>query len=145
MYFKSKRLDVEIYELGNETDIGMVDFLPNRRIPVPPGVNFVNDRTWLRENVWSVQAILLKAAAAGIRRAAPNACIAVHASSLESGTGPQMGPDFFRAMRDFGVDYDIAAISHPYAQGSQAWSLSRMSSCPCLYRLLWPPLARRWW
>ena len=128
MYFKSKGLDVEIYELGNETDIGMVDFLPNRRIPVPPSVNFVNDRTWLRENVWSVQAILLKAAAAGIRRATPNARIAVHASSLESGTGPQMGPDFFRAMRDFGVDYDIAAISHPYAQGSRAWSLSRYST-----------------
>jgi arabinogalactan endo-1,4-beta-galactosidase len=128
MYFKSKGLEVEIYELGNETDIGMVDFLPNRRIPVPPGVDFVNDRTWLRENVWSVQAILLKAAAAGIRRAAPNARVAVHASSLESGTGSQMGPDFFRAMRDFGVDYDIAAISHPYAQNSTEWSLSRYST-----------------
>jgi len=128
MYFKSKGLDVEIYELGNETDIGMVDFLPNRRIPVPPGVDFVNDRTWLRENVWSVQAVLLKAAAAGIRRAAPSARIAVHAASLESGTGPQMGPDFFRAMRDFGVDYDIAAISHPYAQGERPWNLSRYSS-----------------
>ncbi len=127
-YFKAKGLDVEIYELGNETDIGMVDFLPNRRIPVPPGVDFVNDRTWLRENVWSVQATLLKSAAAGIRRAAPTARIAVHAASLESGAGPQMGPDFFRAMRDFGVDYDIAALSHPYAQGSRPWKLDRYSS-----------------
>ena len=127
-YFKSKGLDVEIYELGNETDIGMVDFLPNRRIPVPPGVDFVNDRTWVRDNVWSVQATLLKAAAAGIRRAAPGARIAVHAASLESGAGPQMGPDFFLAMRDFGVDYDIAAISHPYAQGSRPWKLDRYST-----------------
>ena len=127
-YFKSKGLDVEIYELGNETDIGMVDFLPNRRIPVPPGVDFVNDRTWVRDNVWSVQATLLKAAVAGIRRAAPGARIAVHAASLESGAGPQMGPDFFRAMRDFGVDYDIAAISHPYAQGSRPWKLDRYST-----------------
>lgn len=127
-YFKSKGLDVEIYELGNETDIGMVDFLPNRRIAVPPGVDFLNDRTWLRENVWSVQATLLKAAAAGIRRAAPTARIAVHAASLESGIGPQLGPDFFRAMRDFGVDYDIAALSHPYAQGARPWKLDRYSS-----------------
>ena len=133
MYFKSKGLDVEIYELGNETDIGMVDFLPNRRIPVPPGVDFVNDRTWLRENVWSVQATLLKAAIAGIRRAAPKARVAVHASSIESGMGPQMGPDFYQAMRDFGVDYDIAALSHPYAQGSTAWKLSNYSKA-CWFR-----------
>lgn len=127
-YFKAKGLDVEIYELGNETDIGMVDFLPNRRVPVPPGVDFVNDRTWLRENVWIIQATLLKAGIAGIRRAKPTARVAVHASSLESGSGPQMGPDFFRAMRDFGVDYDIAALSQPYAQGTRPWKLDRYST-----------------
>lgn len=134
-YFKSKGLNVEIYELGNETDIGMVDFLPHRRIAVPAGVDYVNDRTWLRENVWSIQATLLKSAAAGIRRAAPNARIAVHAASIESGVGPQLGPDFFRAMRDFGVDYDIAAISHPYAQNDRPWALSRYSTACWVKRI----------
>ena len=127
-YFQSKGLEVEIYELGNEIDVGMTGFVPGFRIPIPPGVNFVGDRVWLRENVWSIQATLLKAAAAGIRRAAPNAHIAVHAASVESGSGQQMGPDFFRAMREYGVDYDIAAISHPYAQGDRAWKLSHYAT-----------------
>lgn len=132
-YFKSKGLNVEIYEIGNETDIGMVDFLPNRRILVPAGIDFLNDRTWLRDNVWSVQAVLLKAGIAGIRRANPAAKVAVHAASIESGTGPQFGPEFYQAMRDFGVDYDIAALSHPYAQGDRAWKLNQYTTA-CWFR-----------
>jgi arabinogalactan endo-1,4-beta-galactosidase len=133
-YFKAQGLNVEIYELGNEIDIGMVDFVPLRRIAVPDeGVDLVNNRTWLRDNVWSVEATLLKAAAAGIRRAAPGARIALHAASIESGTGPQFGPEFYQAMRDFGVDYDIAALSNPYAQGNRAWRLSEYSTA-CWFR-----------
>ena len=127
-YFKNKGLNVEIYELGNEIDIGMIDFLPGRRIVVPASIDFVNDRKWLRENVWSIQATLLKAGIAGIRRANPSARAAIHAASLEVGSGSQFGPDFFQAMRDFGVDYDIAALSHPYATVDRAWKLDRYST-----------------
>lgn len=134
-YFKGKGLDVEIYELGNETDIGMVDFLPNKRIPVPPGVDYLNDRTWLRDNVWSVQATLLKAAARGIRRAAPSARIALHPAGIGVGIGPDFAQDYYRAMRDFGVDYDIAGLSHPYAQGAGAWTLDRYTTA-CWFRRL---------
>lgn len=132
-YFKSKGLNVEIYELGNETDIGMVDFLPHRRIPVPSGVDFLNDRIWLRDNVWSVQATLLKAAARGIRRAAPGARIALHPSGVQSGRGPDLGPDFYRAMREFGVDYDIAGLSMPYS--AFPWSLDQYTT-ECWFRRL---------
>lgn len=127
-YFKNKGLNVEIYEIGNEIDIGIVDFLPGRRIAVPPGVNFLNDRQWLRENVWSIEAQLLKAAIAGIRSASPSARVAIHASSLEVGVGSQFGPDFFQAMRDFGVDYDIAAMSHPYALDNYSWKLDQYTT-----------------
>ena len=124
-YFKQQGLNVEIYEMGGETDIGMVDFLPGRRIAVPPGVNFVADYTWLRNNVWNIEATLLKAGIAGIRRANPSAKVSLHIA-LEVGTGPEFAPQFFRAMRDFGVDYDYAALSHPYAY--YPWKLNRYST-----------------
>lgn len=57
----------------------------------------------------------------------------MHAASLESGTGSQMGPQFFQVMRDFGVDYDIAALSSPYAQGTRAWNLDG-STTACWFR-----------
>ncbi len=135
MYFKQQNLDVEIYELGNEIDAGIVDFVPYRRIAVPPGVNFVDNRAWLRDNVWSVEATLLKSAIAGIRRANPSARVALHAASISSGTGPQFGPEFFQAMRDFGVDYDIAALSLPYAQSAGNWKLQNYSKA-CWFRRL---------
>jgi arabinogalactan endo-1,4-beta-galactosidase len=127
-YFKNKGLNIEIYEIGNEIDIGIIDFLPGRRITVPPGVDFVNNRQWLRDNVWNIEAQLLSAAIAGIRRANPSARVAIHAASLEVGTGSRFGPDFFQAMRDFGVNYDIAAISHPYALDNYSWKLSNYSA-----------------
>jgi arabinogalactan endo-1,4-beta-galactosidase len=132
-YFKSRGLNVEIYELGNETDIGMVGFVAGDRIAIAPGVDHVNDHDWLRANVWNIQAELLKAAARGIRRAAPQARIAVHASSVEVGTGTAFGPAFFAAMRDFGVDYDIAALSHPYAYFN--WKLHRYPAA-CWFKRL---------
>ncbi len=125
-YFKQQGLNIEVYELGAETDIGMVDFLPGRRIAVPPEVNIVGDYSWLRNNVWNIEAILLKAGIAGIRRANPSAKIALHISGLEVGTGPEFAPQFFLAMRDFGVDYDYAALSHPYAYFP--WKLNRYST-----------------
>ena len=124
-YFKQQGLNVEIYDIGNEIDIGMIDFLPGRRITVPPGVNIVGDYTWLRNNVWNIEATLLKAGIAGIRRANPSAKVSIHIA-LEVGTGPEFAPQFFRAMRDFGVDYDYAALSHPYAY--YPWKLNQYST-----------------
>nr|MBL8455797.1 glycosyl hydrolase 53 family protein [Zoogloeaceae bacterium] len=131
-YFKQRGLDVEIYELGNESDIGMLDFLPGIRIPLS-SVDYVNDHGWLRENVWSIQATILKAAVRGIRRAAPGAQVAIHPAGIQVGVGTQFAPSFFKAMRDFGVDYDIAALSNPYAYFP--WSLDRYSTA-CWFKRL---------
>ncbi|TWO72397.1 DUF1583 domain-containing protein [Caenimonas sedimenti] len=132
-YFKSRGLNVEIYELGNETDLGMAGFEPGGRISVPSGVDFVNNHEWLRDNVWNIQAELLKAAARGIRRAAPQARIALHPAGVEVGVGTGFAPAFYAAMRDFGVDYDIAALSHPYAYFD--WKLHRYSTM-CWFKRL---------
>ncbi|MCP5451217.1 MAG: glycosyl hydrolase 53 family protein [Gammaproteobacteria bacterium] len=125
-YFQQQGLNVEVYEIGNEIDIGMVDFLPSRRIAVPAGVNIVGDYTWLRNNVWNIEATLLKAGITGIRRANPAAKTAVHIAGLEIGPGPEFAAQFFQAMHDFGVNYDYAALSHPYAY--YPWKLNRYST-----------------
>ncbi|WP_374664574.1 glycosyl hydrolase 53 family protein [Ramlibacter sp.] len=132
-YFKGRGLNVEIYEIGNETDIGITGFVAGGRIPIPPGVDHVNDHDWLRENVWKVQAELFKAAARGIRRAAPGARIALHAAGVEVGVGTGFAPAFYAAMRDFGVDHDIAALSHPYA--THPWKLHHYSAA-CWFKRL---------
>ena len=120
-YFKSRGLNVEKYALGNEIDIGILDFLPGSRIAVPPGVNPTRDMTWMRDNVWPIEAMLLKAAASGVKRADPNARLIVHIAGLEFTPGNVFVPAFFQAMQDLGVPYDYAALSHPYA--TTPWKL----------------------
>ena len=122
-YFKNQGFNVEKYAIGNEVDIGILDFLPLGRIPVPPGVDFVGDLAWLRANVWSIEAKLLNAAAAGVKRADPAAKIILHIGGLETTPGNVFAPAFFEAMRDFGVPFDYAALSHPYAYFP--WKLDR--------------------
>ena len=114
-YLKGQGLNVERYAIGNEVDIGILDFLPNRRIAVPAGVNFTADLVWLRNAVWPIEAQLLKAAATGVKRADPNAKIILHIAGLEFTHGNVFAPAFFEAMRDLGVPFDYAALSHPYA------------------------------
>jgi arabinogalactan endo-1,4-beta-galactosidase len=120
-YFKSQGLNVERYAIGNEVDIGILDFLPNHRIAVPPGVIYTNDLQWLRDNVWPIEAKLLKAAAAGVMQADPSAKIILHIGGLEFTPGNVFAPAFFQAMHDFGVPFDYAALSHPYA--TSPWKL----------------------
>ena len=56
-------------------------FRPGERIPIPPGVDITNNMTYMRENVWNIEAQLLQASIAGIKRANPNAKIVLHAAA----------------------------------------------------------------
>jgi len=122
-YFKSQGLNVEKYAIGNEVDIGILDFLPNHRIAVPPGVGFTTDMQWMRDNVWPIEAKLLKAAAAGVMQADPSAKIILHIAGLEFTPGNVFVPAFFQTMHDAGVPFDYGALSHPYA--TTPWKLER--------------------
>ena len=132
-YFKSQGLNVEKYAIGNEVDIGILDFLPNHRIAVPPGVGFTTDMQWMRDNVWPIEAKLLKAAAAGVKQADPAAKIILHIAGLEFTPGNVFVPAFFQAMHDAGVPFDYGALSHPYA--TYAWKLDRYPAA-CWFKRL---------
>ncbi len=121
-YFKSRGLNVEIYEVGNEIDNGILNFTPDDRISRPAGVSTVNNMTYMREQVWPTEATLLKAAIRGLRRAEPRAKILLHSAGVGISPGDMLAKSFFRAMKDNGVDYDMAGISLPYA--SYYWRLN---------------------
>jgi arabinogalactan endo-1,4-beta-galactosidase len=115
-YIKGLGLDVEKWAIGNEVDNGILNFLPNQRIAVPPGINPAGDMQWMRDNVWPVEAKLLKAAAAGVAQADPSAKIVLHIAGLEATHGNVFAPAFFQFMHDAAVPFDYAALSHPYAE-----------------------------
>ena len=111
-YFVSQGLNIEVYEIGNEIDFGILNFLAGDRIPLPNGTSF--GVTYMTEQVWPTEAILLKAAIAGIRAAQPNAKILLHIAGLEYSPSNIMAKYFFKAMIDNGVDFDLAGLSLPY-------------------------------
>jgi len=132
-YFRSKGLNVEKYAIGNEVDVGILNFLPGQRITVPAGVGAPTDLQWLRDNVWPIEAQLLKAAAAGVKRADPAAKIILHIAGLEFTPGNVFAPAFFQTMHDSGVPFDYAALSHPYA--TTPWKLDRYPAA-CWFKRL---------
>lgn len=112
--FRALGLPIEIYDIGNEIETGILGFRPGDRIPIPPGgVDIWRNLDWMRNNVWNIEARLLAAAARGVRRADPNARIVLHITGLTVGEGNAFPLAFFRAMIDEGVLFDYAGLSHP--------------------------------
>jgi arabinogalactan endo-1,4-beta-galactosidase len=125
-YLKSQGLDIEVFALGNETDIGVLDFLPGLRVDVPPGVSML-DPGFLRSKVWPTEAVLMKAAAEGVKSVYPNAKLVVHPAGLPfSAPSHTIAKAFFKFMKEQGVPYDIAGISHPYA--NDPWRLNEYTA-----------------
>src|SRR6185436_19489756 len=58
---------------------------------------------------------------------------------LEFNDGNVFPPAFFQAMDDFGVPYDFAALSHPYA--AYPWKLDRYTTA-CWFKRLARTVAR---
>jgi len=120
-YLKAQGLEVEVFALGNETDTGVLDFLPGNRIPTLPGVSAI-DISYLRTKVWPTQAILMTAAAEGVKSVYPHAKLVVHPAGLPfAAPSHTIAKAYFRFMKEQGVPYDIAGISHPYA--NDPWRL----------------------
>jgi hypothetical protein len=116
-YLKSQGINADFYDVGNEILTGIMGFTPGGRIGIPPGVNPRLTRTYLATSVWPTEATLLTAGIQGIRRADPNARVALH---VESGVDPAWDTvvAFFQEMISLGVPYDFAAISLPYVDGT---------------------------
>jgi arabinogalactan endo-1,4-beta-galactosidase len=126
-HMQAKGLNVEVVEIGNEIDLGILDFLPGDRLPMPTnGNSTITDLTYLRTQVWPIEATLLNAAAAGIRAVKPDAKIVLHIAGTDISPADIFAKAFFQAMVDNGVDFDIAGLSLPY--GVYPWRLDKLGA-----------------
>jgi len=133
-YLKSRGLNVEIVSVGNEIEMGILGFRPGERLALPPaGVSTLN-LSYLRSTVWPTQARLLKAAIAGVRKANPGARIVLHVAGLGAPVpADRVTKAFFRFMHEQGVPFDLAGVSHPYAEFP--WRLNEYSTDCWMQRL----------
>lgn len=111
-YYTDKGISIDLYEIGNEIERGILEFRPDERIARPVNLDILVDMQWMRDNVWNIEAKLLKAAIAGVRQADPDARIGLHGSCLGRGVDNRLIRGFFQAMKDFGVPYDVAGVSY---------------------------------
>lgn len=116
-YFASLGLDIEVFEIGNEIDFGVCGVRLVDTVPVPPGVDPVNDPIWMRDNVWVLGAPLLKAAIRGVLSVYPNARILLHIAGFGYSNNNIAATGFFQSMTDLGVRFDVAGLSFPYMHG----------------------------
>lgn len=111
-YFVDKGIEIDLYDMGNEIEGGILDFRPDIRIKRPEGLNIQVEREWMRENVWKIEAKLLTAAIEGVKKADPDAKINLHASCFGLGVDNYYQRGFYEAMVDFGVPFDVIGVSY---------------------------------
>lgn len=119
-YFIDQGLNIEVYDIGNEIQFGILDFTPGDRISVPPGTDLLNDTAYLESQLWPTEATLLQAAITGVKMANPNAKITLHITGLGASQGDQLIKTFFSTMIALGVDFDYAGLSFPARSGHPA-------------------------
>lgn len=119
-YFKGKGLDIEIFEIGNETDFGICGYELGVTIPAADRGVALNDVNWMRQNVWSKCIPIYKAAIAGVRSVYPGADIALHISAFGYSWQNATPKAFYEYMISEGVDFQIAGVSYPYSYTSTA-------------------------
>ena len=109
-YFLEKGLDIELHDIGNEIDTGILNFLPGERITLPAGVDLTRNMDYMRRNVWNIEATLLKSAIEGVKQADPDAQIVLHTAGLMLGPGDLFAKTFFQTMVEFGVEFDFLSL-----------------------------------
>jgi arabinogalactan endo-1,4-beta-galactosidase len=107
-YYLDKGLHIDLYEIGNEIEFGVCGYSLDTSLSLP-GVNVLLDFDAVRSGIWEKEAVLLKAAIAGVKEADPDAEFALHVSTSEF---PGLNKAFFQAMVDLGVDYDYGSLSY---------------------------------
>lgn len=124
--YRARGIRIGLYEVGNETTLGLLGVAFGDRVAWPGGVDVLRDVPVLRRWLWRDQARLLKAAIAGIRGVDPQARIGVHAEGLGLSPGDLLVKAYFRTLVDEGVPFDVAGLSLPYA--SYEWTADRYSA-----------------
>jgi arabinogalactan endo-1,4-beta-galactosidase len=124
-YYKDKGFNIEIYEIGNEIDVGLCGEV------APEDKRADEDIEWLRENIWSKEAQMLKGAIAGVKQADPAATILLH---MANSFGAQPA-NFFGYMLESGVPFDIAGLSFypssawPTFPGGSLYTITNLQHC----------------
>lgn len=111
-YFMDKGIEIDMYDIGNEIERGILNFRPDERIERPADVNILSNMDWMRSNIWNIEAKLLISAIDGVRKADPDAKICLHASCLARGGDNTLLKGFFKAMVDFEVPFDVMGVSY---------------------------------
>jgi len=107
-YYREKGLKIELYEVGNEIDLGVCGYSFDSKLHAV-GVDVLHDLSWVRNNIWTKEAVVLRAAIEGIVDADPAAKIVLHLGLTRF---PAFVQAFFQSMKDFGVQYDYGALSY---------------------------------
>jgi arabinogalactan endo-1,4-beta-galactosidase/methionine-rich copper-binding protein CopC len=112
-YYQSLGLNIDVFEIGNEIDFGICG-IDLTTVPVPAGIDWTTDPSWMQANIWAPSATLLKAAITGVLSVYPNAKILLHIAGFGYSPGNLLTSAFFQSMVSLGVPFDIAGLSYPY-------------------------------
>ncbi len=118
-YFMDKGINIKIYDIGNEIEMGILNFRPGERVYLPPGVDITTDMEYMKNNIWNIEAIMLKGAISGVRQANANAKIVLHIAGLGISPNNLFVKTFFETMVDQGVEFEYAGLSY-YSSGGGA-------------------------
>ena len=111
-HFLDEGITMDFYEIGNEIDYGICGVFAD--------TTHARDASSLRSTIWPDEAHLIQAAIEGVKKADPDARILLH---IATSWDPPFASAFFKAMSDFGVDYDYVGLSYyPSAFGMVAAS-----------------------
>jgi len=132
-YLLSKGIKIDIWSPGTEIGTGILNFRPGERLPVPQNASPYDAIEFMEQNVWPIEAQLLKAAIAGIRQADPDAKIVLHIAGLTLSPADLWVKAFFSTMVNLGVPFDVAGVSLPYME--PGWTLPQYTTA-CWYQKL---------
>ncbi|HUA18816.1 MAG TPA: glycosyl hydrolase 53 family protein [Bryobacteraceae bacterium] len=132
-YLMNKGIKIDLWSPGNEIGTGILNFLPGQRLPAPQNASPYDAIDFMEQNVWPIEAQLLKAAIAGIRQVDPEAKIVLHIAGLTLSPADLWVKAFFTTMVNLGVPFDVAGVSLPYM--GPGWTLPQYTT-GCWYQKL---------
>jgi len=112
-YYLDAGIKIDIYEIGNEIERGILDFRPMEKIPAPDDdKNQFWNVDYYQENIWNLESKLLKKAIEGVKKADPGAVIGLHIAGVGWSENDVFLKGFYDSMDSFGVPYDVIGLSY---------------------------------
>lgn len=110
-YYLDQGITIDIYEIGNEIERGILDYRPYEKVDVPDGTSQFSS-VFLAQNVWNIELGFLKAAIRGVKESDPDAKIGLHTCGLAITSDDSYITGFYDYMIDEGVDFDYIGLSY---------------------------------